>query len=37
MSLGFNKTESEKAVLSAQNSGAESIENIIAYAIKNIK
>lgn len=37
MSLGFSKSESEKAVLSAQNSGAESIENIIAYAIKNIK
>ena len=37
VSLGFNKAESEKAVVSAENSGAKSIEEIIAYALKNIK
>lgn len=37
MSLGFNKTESERAVIDAQNSGAKGIENVIAYALKNIK
>jgi Holliday junction DNA helicase RuvA len=36
-SLGFSKAESEKAVISAEQSGATSIEDIIAYALKNIK
>lgn len=37
MSLGFKKTESENAVIKAQDAGLESLQQIIAYAIKNVK
>ena len=37
MSLGFNKTECIKAVKQATVSGARTIEEVISYAIRNIK
>lgn len=37
MSLGFKKTESENAVIKAQESGAEGLQQIIAVAIRNVK
>lgn len=37
MSLGFTKAESVNAVAEAERSGADSIEELIAYAIKHIK
>ncbi len=37
MSLGFKKTESENAVIKAQENGLTGLEEIIAYAIRNVK
>ena len=37
MSLGFTKQECVKAVKEAKNSGANTIEQLISYAIKHIK
>ena len=37
MSLGFTKTECAKVVKQAKEEGAKTIEQIIAYSIKNIK
>ena len=37
MSLGFTKTECVSAVKQAKQAGCTGVENIIAYAIKNIK
>ena len=37
MSLGFTKQECAKAVRSAMDNGLKEIEDIIKYAIKNIK
>ena len=37
MSLGFTKTECVSAVKQAKQAGVTGVENIIAYAIKNIK
>ena len=36
MSLGFSRTESEKAVASAYQSGANGVEEIISYALKGL-
>ena len=36
MSLGFSKSESEKSVLSARASGANSVEDIISAALKTL-
>lgn len=36
-SLGFSKTESENAVIEAEKNGANTVESIIAYALKHIK
>ena len=35
--LGFNRTESAKAVVEAKEKGANTIEQLIAYALKNIR
>ncbi len=37
MSLGFTKTECAKAVKSAKEKGAKTIEQIISYSIRNMK
>lgn len=37
VSLGFTKSESENAVIKAQQSGATGLENIIAAALKNVR
>ena len=37
MSLGFTKTECAKAVKSAKENGAKTIEQIISYSIRNMK
>ncbi|MBO5066922.1 MAG: RuvA C-terminal domain-containing protein, partial [Clostridia bacterium] len=37
MSLGFTKTECVKAVKQAKENGMQTIEQLISYAIKNIK
>ena len=37
MSLGFTKTECVKAVKSAKENGAKTIEQIISYSIRNMK
>ena len=37
MSLGFNKTESVKVLTEGMEKGVSGIENLIAYALKNIR
>lgn len=37
MSLGFNKSECERAVIEAEQNGNQTLEKIISYALKNIK
>ena len=37
MSLGFTKAECVKAIKSAKENGVKTIEQLIAYCIKNIK
>ena len=37
ISLGFTKSESENAVIKAQQSGATGLENVIAAALKNVR
>ena len=36
-SLGFTKSECEKVLRSAQDNGVSGVENLIAYALKNIR